>query len=571
MTDLSILIPARNEMFLARTIADILEHAETDIEVIATLDGAWASPAIQQDPRVTVLYYPESIGMRAATNRAAMVATAPWFLKCDAHCSFDQGFDRKMLEIMQPGWTGVPVMRNLHAFDWVCPNGHRRYQGPSGPCKDCGEPTTMDVVWIAKTNPQSKSYCFDAEPHFQYFGEFSRRPEGKGPISETMSLQGSCFMIHRDKYFGLNICDEGFGSWGSQGIEVACKTWLSGGRVIVNHDTWYAHMFRTQGSDFSFPYPISGRQVDNAKKTARQLFFENKWQGQVRPLSWLVKKFWPVPGWTEEALNSLTQCESESDIATIEYAEPASPMRKGVVYYTDNRLDPDIQAACWNQLVSVANQSGIQVVNVSIQPMNTGNNVVLPLERGYLTMSKQILVGLEVLDADIVYFCEHDILYHPSHFNFVPRDRNRVYYNTNVWKVRYPDGHAIHYDCQQLSGLCARRDILLDHYRKRVANTEAALVKYGGDNEDFRRFIRAQGFEPGTHHRDQRVDDLTSESWQSEFPNIDIRHDKNLTPSRWSQDQFRNKKYCQGWIEADEIPGWGSASELMRAIQIPED
>lgn len=38
-----------------------------------------------------------------------------------------------------------------------------------------------------------------------------------------------------------------------------------------------------------------------AKKTARELFFDNKWEKQIYPLSWLIEKFWPVPGWTEEA------------------------------------------------------------------------------------------------------------------------------------------------------------------------------------------------------------------------------------------------------------------------------
>ena len=32
------------------------------------------------------------------------------------------------------------------------------------------------------------------------------------------------------------------GNWGNQGIEVALKTWLSGGGVLVNHNTWYAHV-----------------------------------------------------------------------------------------------------------------------------------------------------------------------------------------------------------------------------------------------------------------------------------------------------------------------------------------
>ena len=59
-----------------------------------------------------------------------------------------------MMADMQDDWTMVPIMRNLHAFDWVCEDGHRRYQGPSGVCTTCQKPTTKDVVWIAKQSIQ---------------------------------------------------------------------------------------------------------------------------------------------------------------------------------------------------------------------------------------------------------------------------------------------------------------------------------------------------------------------------------------------------------------------------------
>lgn len=314
--DVSILVPARNEEWLARTIQDLNEHCETDYEIIAILDGQWAEPPIEDHPRVTLLYYPESIGQRAATNRACEIAQGKYIIKCDAHCAFDQGFDRKLVEAMQDDWTVVPTMRNLHIFDWVCPDGHRRYQGPSGPCsadvdgKPCGKATTKQVVWNPKRNPQSKSYCFDSTPHFQYFKAFNSRPEGQGELTDTMSLQGSFFMLTKERYKALNICDESFGSWGSQGIEVACKTWLSGGRVVVNQRTWYAHCFRTQGGDFSFPYDLSGRQVERAKRHAKKVFFENKWPGAKKPLSWLVEKFWPIPGWKQEDLDRLKASET---------------------------------------------------------------------------------------------------------------------------------------------------------------------------------------------------------------------------------------------------------------------
>lgn len=315
--ELSILIPARNELFLARTIEDIVNNIEADTEVIAVLDGAWADPPIAVHERVNVIHLGKSIGQRAATNLACKLSRAQYVMKVDAHCSFDKGFDRKMLEAFKKvpkNTTMVPIMRNLWAFDWKCYHcGWKKYQGPTpAKCGQCGKGDKMrrKMMWVGKHNPQSTSYCFDPTPHFQYFEDWKHRPAYQNDkkergLTETMSLQGSCWMLSREQYWKLNICDEQFGSWGSQGIEVAVKTWLSGGQVLVNHATWYGHMFRTQGGDFGFPYPISVRDQEKAKAYARDLFFNNNWPQQIRPLSWLVEKFWPVRGWTDEDLQKL--------------------------------------------------------------------------------------------------------------------------------------------------------------------------------------------------------------------------------------------------------------------------
>jgi glycosyltransferase involved in cell wall biosynthesis len=272
--DLSILIPARNEMFLSRTIEDILKNIRGRTEIIVVLDEKLADPEIKDDNRITIIYNSKNIGQRAATDLACKLSKAKYVMKCDAHCAFDKGFDIKMMEAFKK--TGdnilmVPVMRNLHVFDWVCKKcGDRRYQGPTPKdCPKCDNKTDFekDIIWNPKKSPQSVSYCFDSEPHFQYFKDYAKRPEYKKDLeetglTETMSLQGSFFMLTREKYWELNISDhETFGSWGSQGIEISCKFWLSGGKVMVNHNTWYAHLFRTQGGDFGFPYSQSGRQV----------------------------------------------------------------------------------------------------------------------------------------------------------------------------------------------------------------------------------------------------------------------------------------------------------------------
>ncbi len=294
MYDLSVLIPARSEMFLVRTIQDVFEHAEGKTEVIAVLDGAWAEPPIPDHPDLTLVYHPVSIGQRAAANEAARLSNAKYIMKVDAHCAFDQGFDVKMMRLMEDDITMVPVMLNLHAFDWVCPDGHRRYQGPSGTCAECGKPTIMDVVWIAKKNPQSTAYRFDTDMHFQYWNEYGKKQ--KGDLTETLSIQGSAFMATRDKYFELDLCSEDFHSWGQQGTEVACKTWLSGGRVMVNRTTFYAHLFRTAGGDFGFPYQNPMSKVMENRELSKRLFANDEWKGATRKFAWLIDHFRP-PGW----------------------------------------------------------------------------------------------------------------------------------------------------------------------------------------------------------------------------------------------------------------------------------
>jgi len=313
MKSLSVIIPSRNEEFLKNTVEDILKNKRDDTEIIVGLDGEWSNPPLTQHPDLNVIYYPVSIGQRAMTNQCVKLAQGKYVMKVDAHCAFDEGFDTKMLEAFKKVGDNVvmaPIMRNLWVYDWKCYKcGKRTYQDKGDICPVDGEKMRKKMLWIAKTNPQSTAYCFDPEPHFQYHGAQQQKQKDSGDkIVETMSLQGSCFMCTKEKYEDLNICDEELGSWGSQGIEVACKFWLSGGRVLVNKNTWYAHCFRTK-SVFGFPYKLSGRQVQEAKHKAKDLFFNNKWNKAIYPLSWLVEKFWPVKGWADEDLKSLKESE----------------------------------------------------------------------------------------------------------------------------------------------------------------------------------------------------------------------------------------------------------------------
>jgi glycosyltransferase involved in cell wall biosynthesis len=541
VADLSVVIPARKEEWLNRTVADVLEHATADTEVIVVLDGDWPAEPLPQHPKLHVVYLPKAIGQRAATNLGVRLSSAPYVMKLDAHCSFPRGFDTVLLEAAKelgPGVMQIPAQKNLHVYDWVCQDcGRREYQCGLTACRGCNSANlTRDVIWKPKPGVHTKRWRFDADLHFQYWGGAD-----KGEFTETMSFLGACCFVSRAQWEAIGGLDEDHGSWGQFGTELSCKVWLSGGRVVTNNRTWFAHFFRVGGQQF--PYPITGSQQEYARKYSQNLWRGNHWPGQVLPLRWLVDKFWPVPGWTEEQRDALPIAllgvVLDSVAPMVVKAVPAA----GIVYYTDNRLDPRIAAAVRGRLDAI----GLSIVAVSLQPLNWPGvtNIVLERERGHLTMFLQQLAGLEASKTDLVYFCEHDALYHASHFHAEVPDRHTVSYNAHVWKVDAETGRALHYRCNQTSGLCGYREHLVNHYRARVQR----VSQVGYSN--------SMGFEPGTRQvANGGFDDYGHVSWMSEVPIVDIRHGQNLTPSRWAKDQFKNQRYTEGWTESDSVPGW---------------
>lgn len=301
MRDLSVIIPARNEMFLAQTVSNVLDNIRGDTEVIAICDGSWPDPPLHDNPRLTVVKH-DAIGQRAATNEGARISQAKYIMKLDAHCAVDEGFDVKLMEDCQPDWTMVPLMYNLHAFDWVCQGCQRReYQGVQPEqCKNCnGTNWKMEIVWQPNWKKKTSVWRFDANLQFQYWHGRSR--DTPGDLVETMSFIGACMFLERQRFWDLGGMDERHGSWGQFGTEWACKSWLSGGKLITSRKTWFGHMFRTGnfsvGGRSPWPYPITQGQIDAAREYSRNLWLNDQWPLAKHKLSWLVERFRPIPGW----------------------------------------------------------------------------------------------------------------------------------------------------------------------------------------------------------------------------------------------------------------------------------
>lgn len=219
-------------------------------------------------------------------------------------------------------------------------------------------------------------------------------------------------------------------------------------------------------------------------------------------------------------------------------------LTKGLVYYTDNTLEENLFLTCQKQLNRCMEIWGFPIYSISQKPINFGINTVMDLDRSILSMFKQILRGIVECKTAVIFLVEHDVLYHPSHFDFTPEKENHFYYNRNEWRVSSETGKAVFYEHNDVSQLCAPRDLLLEHYTRVVELAEKEGYKY------------SYGFSPprGLPRRDQSKH---YGCFISRVPNLDIRHPKAFTRQRMNKSDFRSERSCRGWTESDGVPGWG--------------
>lgn len=295
----SVLIPARNEIFLNKTIQDILNKARGEIEIIVVLDGYWPTlftvkeQVYQQemidDKRVIYLHHGESKGMRTAINHAAQIATGEFLMKSDAHCMYDEGFDLKLKE-------GIPHYKNDDNDDnWIVIPRRNRLDAEKWELQDVKKPPVDYEYLSSPSDAGVKGNKWDERT-------LSRKDV---LIDENMSFQGSNWFMTANHYknrLGM-MSSVGYGEFVREAQEIGLKTWLSGGRVYTNKNTWYAHLHK--GKTYGRMYFLNGRELDAGNKYCDDFWFGNKWEEAKYDLAWLIERFSPVPTWTPELIESV--------------------------------------------------------------------------------------------------------------------------------------------------------------------------------------------------------------------------------------------------------------------------
>ena len=283
MPKLSILIPSKNEKYLFPTVEDIYRKAVGDIEVIAVLDNYWPNPILKDHKTLTILHIGKDSGMRPAINAGASIATGKYLMKCDAHCMFAEGFDEELIKSCEKHMVMVPRRYSLDADRWEIK----------------AERPTVDYHYLSFPYLKPEEIGMHGIP----WNERAKQRK-EFMIDDEMSSQGSCWCMrkdHFDRFLGGLSC-EGYGNFVQEFQEIGMKTWLGGGRVVVNKNTWYAHLHK--GKSMGRGYFIDKRQMIRGAIYSADFWMNNRWGHKKYPVEWLMEKFWPVPTWPADFLEN---------------------------------------------------------------------------------------------------------------------------------------------------------------------------------------------------------------------------------------------------------------------------
>jgi len=125
---------------------------------------------------------------------------------------------------------------------------------------------TIDIIDDTGTREYAKvgtSYgLFNDDFYFiwqgERFGDWAagetERPGSREPY-ETPVGPGSLFAMRRDEFWRLGGYDEGLYVWGGENTELALKTWMCGGRIVMNPCSRVGHMFRKSANLMKKQWP----------------------------------------------------------------------------------------------------------------------------------------------------------------------------------------------------------------------------------------------------------------------------------------------------------------------------
>ena len=256
------------------------------------LDGYWPEPPLEDRKNLVIVHHGAKQGMRASINHAAAIARGRYLMKCDAHCAFDEGFDEKLRAVCEDRMVVIPRRYSLDAENW-CIKKEKPAIDAHYLCYPYLKPEELGLhgnIWLERGKERRDVL-----------------------VDDEMSSQGSCWFMRSRHFRRLGgLSENGYGTFVQEFQEIGLKTWLDDGRVVVNKKTWYAHLHK--GRKYGRGYFIDKREMIDGTHYSMHYWMNDQWEKRKHDILWLVKKFWPVPGWPTKEDGSLDEEQVARDI-----------------------------------------------------------------------------------------------------------------------------------------------------------------------------------------------------------------------------------------------------------------
>ena len=289
---LTVCIPSADPRFLARTVDGLFENAAGEVEVIVSADGY--EPDLRPRQGLTVLRH-KRMGMRATLNAARPHVRGGWYMKTDEHCLFAPGYDEILKADCGPRDVIIPRRYSLDAENWCIernPKGPRDAHYLSSPVWSIRERHDYSInglEWAQRTRALAKNWQ-------GYDG-----PLAEDAVDETMSWQGSFYMMSRDQWEFIGPLEEkGWGSFASEPQVVGLMTQLSGGRLLLSKRCYYAHLYK--GKRYGRGYRPNNDEIKAGHEFNAWYWMTDQWAGRSRNMRDFIEQWWPVPDWPADTL-----------------------------------------------------------------------------------------------------------------------------------------------------------------------------------------------------------------------------------------------------------------------------
>lgn len=364
----SVIILARNEPLLQKTIDNLQETAQEPIEFVIVLDGP-GTPEPRPMDNMTIIRHERPHGRRPSTNEAAAIARGKYLFHLDAHVRTDTiGWDVLLKRACVENKTMViPSLDRLILPEFRCKG--RRFGHKYITIK-------MKDAWSG-IKPRAN-------------------------IEPTICGNGMGWFLEKNYYDALGGCDESYGPiWGNFGLEWALKVWLTDpdgrgpGQVLLSREVVFAHQWKNDVG-YATPGVDAGRQRLYA-------YVSGTAPRQVRPFAFL-----------EETLGHLIPYDATGDKRPLLANRPAV-----TVIMNTNGLYPDLlEEAIESFLRQDYPDKRLLIVNTHPTPLQIINmpdiievQNIQPFER----FPQQIAYAIKqvktpywcVMDSDDIFFSGH--------------------------------------------------------------------------------------------------------------------------------------------------------------------